>query len=376
MPRIMKTVIVGMSGATPVALAQAGAHNSATNTAAVIALAFCVLTIVILAYRIRKLAQQNHIYSATIIEREAQLELLTGNMTDWVWRIDAHNCFSYISPSVTKLLGYSAEEILGKKMETVLHPADYERARSQYAHVLANAKRVGLTGHRDSIATYGLRHKNGQLVWTEAAIRMFFSEQSEFLGAQGSSRDITARHLAEEKIRLAALNDALTELPNRQVLNDRIQKAISAFYRHHQYAALLFIDIDHFKYINENHGYDAGDDLLQQVARRLSSNLRPGTTMARFCGDEFVALTEQLGQDLDNAKHHALREGIKLLELLEREFTLPNAQCRITASIGIVLFNNNSRTVTSLLKLADTAMYQAKASGRNRCVISDAHPVA
>jgi diguanylate cyclase (GGDEF)-like protein len=141
--------------------------------------------------------------------------------------------------------------------------------------------------------------------------------------------------------------------------------------RHRQYCAVLFLDLDNFKYVNDNYGHDNGDYLLQQIAQRLSSGIRDSDTLARFGGDEFVVVSEQLSQELDTAKHQALLIGIKMLELFERDFLLRDAHCHITTSIGIALFNDDSRSVTSLLKQADIAMYQAKANGRNRCVVSD-----
>lgn len=340
-------------------------------TALIFALLLFAALIAGLVYYIKILQHKVTTQLKALDEREQQLALVTDNMTDWVWKIDANNCYSYVSPSVSKLLGYSPDDLLGKRMEVVLHPAEQERAQAEYRHVIASAKREGLSGCRDSIAHYGLRHKNGDLIWTEAAVRMLFTAESEFAGAQGSSRDISDRRQNEDMLRQMQFNDALTQLPNRRRLNDLIQKTLSGCHRHHQYAALLLIDMDHFKYINDNYGHDSGDMLLQQIARRLAGNLRASEKLARFCGDEFVLIAEQLGQDLEGAKHNALLTGIKLLESLEREFVLPDIRCKLSASIGIILFNNNNRTVPALLKLADSAMYQAKTSGRNRCVISE-----
>ncbi|MDO8345648.1 MAG: diguanylate cyclase [Cellvibrio sp.] len=332
----------------------------------------CITVIGALLYHNKTLTRKITAQHAALKERQQQVDLLTSNMTDWVWTVNEQNCFSYVSPSVTKLLGYAPEELLNQNMSIVLHPNDHERAHAQYAHVLAAARRGEYSGYRDSIARFDLQHKNGQMICTEAALRTFFTPVGEFSGAQGCSRDIGERKQAEDVIRQMAFNDPLTQLPNRRLLTDRIQQAMAGCNRHHQYCALLFIDLDNFKYVNDNYGHDNGDLLLQQIAQRLSSGIRDSDTLARFGGDEFVVVSEQLSQELETAKHQALLIGIKMLELFDRDFLLRDARCHVTSSVGIALFNDDSRSVASLLKQADVAMYQAKANGRNRCVVSDA----
>ncbi|WP_158304083.1 diguanylate cyclase domain-containing protein [Cellvibrio japonicus] len=317
----------------------------------------------------RRLAAQ----AAEIRAQEQQVTLLTDNMTDWVWMVNEQQAYTYISPSVKKLIGYEAGELVGRDMGCVLHPSDRERAYAQLAHILAAARRGEFHGYRDSITRFGLAHKDGHLVWVEAAVRMFFTPTGEFSGAQGSSRDISERKQAEDAIRQLALNDQLTQLPNRRLLYDRLQQICAGCARQHQHCAILFIDMDNFRYINDNYGHDDGDLLLQQIALRLASGVRESDTLARFNGDEFVVVSEHLSQDVETARQQALMIGLKLLDLFEREFYLRDQPCKVTASIGIVLFNDDSKAVNSLLKYADTAMHQAKVNGRNRCVISDQH---
>ncbi len=324
-----------------------------------------------LLYHNKKLVQKIAAQHRTLREREQQVDLLTSNMTDWVWTVNAQNYFTYVSPSIKKLLGYEVADIIDKYVDVVVHPSDIEHARAQLAHLVMSGRSGEFNNYRDAIARFGLAHKNGQVIWTEAAVRVFFTPSGEFAGAQGCSRDIGERKQAEEVIRQMAFNDPLTQLPNRRLLNDRIQQALAGCKRHHQYCAILFLDLDNFKYVNDNYGHDNGDLLLQQIAQRLSSGIRDSDTLARFGGDEFVIVSEQLSQELETAKHQALLIGIKILELFDRDFLLRDAHCHITTSIGIALFNDDSRSVTSLLKQADIAMYQAKANGRNRCVVSE-----
>ena len=325
-----------------------------------------------LLYHNKILAQKIAAQHATLKEREQQVDLLTTNMTDWVWTVNAQNYFTYVSPSIKKLLGYDVADIIDQYVDVVVHPSDIEHARAQLAHLVMSGRSGEFNDYRDATARFGLAHKNGQVIWTEAAVRIFFTPDGEYAGAQGCSRDIGERKQAEEVIRQMAFNDPLTQLPNRRLLNDRIQQAMAGCKRHRQYCAVLFLDLDNFKYVNDNYGHDNGDLLLQQIAQRLTFGIRDSDTLARFGGDEFVIVSEQLSQELETAKHQALLIGIKILELFDRDFLLRDARCHVTTSIGIALFNDDSRSATSMLKQADIAMYQAKANGRNRCVVSDA----
>lgn len=330
-----------------------------------------LVIIVGLAWHNKTLAEKVVGQRAELQEQQRQVLLLTSNMSDWIWTVDAEQRFTYISPSIKKLLGYEVDEILGKPMNVVLHPSDYERAYAQLNHTLNAAKRGEFYEYRDGISRYGLIHKDGHLVWTEAALRVFFTPEGEFAGAQGSSRDISERTHAEEAIRQLAFNDPLTQLPNRRLLNDRLQQTIAGCARSKQFAALMFLDLDNFKYVNDNYGHDNGDLLLQQIALRLVGATRESDTLARFGGDEFALITERLSGDYEAAKSQALMIGIKMLETFDKDFVLCELRCHITTSIGIALFNSDEKSAKALLKYADTAMYKAKANGRNRCVISD-----
>lgn len=326
-------------------------------------------------YHSRDLRKKIQRQKEKIFEQEKQVLLLTTNMSDWVWTLNANYTFAYTSPSVEKLLGYGSHEIPGKSFDQLVPPREYERFESQIATAVAKAKRGEFTESLDTILMLDMLHKNGQTIWTEAALRIFFDPKGNFAGAQGSSRNISERKQAEDVMRQMAFNDPLTHLPNRRLLVDRIQQAMAACTRHRQYAALLFLDIDNFKYINDQYGHDNGDNLLQQIALRLSAGVRESDTIARFGGDEFVIVSERLSADFETAKHQALIIGIKALELFDRSFYIHDIECSITTSIGVALFNDDAKVVSSLIKQADLAMYQAKAKGRNRVIISEANHV-
>ena len=181
----------------------------------------------------------------------------------------------------------------------------------------------------------------------------------------GFTMDITDRKRAEREIERQAFCDALTGLPNRRMLLDRLQRAVAASARSLQLGALLFIDLDNFKDLNDTLGHDMGDHLLSQVAARLLSCVREVDTVARFGGDEFVVMLETLHTDLPDAASQAEIVAEKLLASLNLPFDLGGQQHYSTPSIGITLFGDQRLSVDELLKRADLAMYQAKAAGRN-----------
>jgi diguanylate cyclase (GGDEF)-like protein/PAS domain S-box-containing protein len=179
------------------------------------------------------------------------------------------------------------------------------------------------------------------------------------------SRDVTEQRATEWAIHSLAFYDSLTGLPNRRLLLDRLQHALPASARHNQHGALLFIDLDDFKKLNDAHGHNAGDMLLTAVARRLSECLRAEDTVARLGGDEFVVLLEDLGEDAGQAADKTEAAAGKILEALNRPYEFGNDRHSSTPSIGISLFFGDSKSVEDLLKHADVAMYQAKQAGRN-----------
>jgi diguanylate cyclase (GGDEF)-like protein len=177
--------------------------------------------------------------------------------------------------------------------------------------------------------------------------------------------DLTTRKLAEEEIRNLAFFDHLTGLPNRRLLVDRLIHAIAASTRSKKYGALLFIDLDNFKTLNDSRGHDVGDLLLQQVATRLTSCIREGDTVARLGGDEFVIMLDDLSEHPQEAAAQTEIVGEKVLATLNEPYHLGGSIHISTPSIGITLFVEHEGTIDDLLKRADLAMYQAKAAGRN-----------
>jgi diguanylate cyclase (GGDEF)-like protein len=180
-----------------------------------------------------------------------------------------------------------------------------------------------------------------------------------------NSECVARRRMVEDEIRHLAFYDPLTGLANRTLLLDRLRQALSASARNLRQGALLFIDLDNFKWLNDTLGHDQGDLLLQQVAQRLIACVRENDTVARFGGDEFVVMLEDLSDVPQRPASQVQTVGEKILNALNQPYTLAGNDYPITPSIGVTLFINHRNTVDELLKQADLAMYQAKAAGRN-----------
>ena len=192
-----------------------------------------------------------------------------------------------------------------------------------------------------------------------------FNSSGEFAGYRGVGADISERKKAEEKIHELAFFDQLTGLPNRTLLQDRLKQAMVASSRSGHRGALLLIDLDNFKTLNDTRGHDMGDLLLNQVARRLTSNVREGDTVARLGGDEFVVLLTGLSADEQDAATSVESIAEKILAALNKAYPLGEFAHHSTASIGVTLFTGDLLTSDELIKQADLAMYKSKAAGRN-----------
>jgi diguanylate cyclase (GGDEF)-like protein/PAS domain S-box-containing protein len=306
-------------------------------------------------------------------EQEKKLKLLTDNMTDVVWRVDRDQRITYISPSVKKMLGYEPEELLGKPGTVMLEPDSAEFAQHLSEQLVQGAKRGEYQGWADTTAEVQQRHKNGESLWGEAVVRVFFTPDGEYDGAQGTTRDIGDRKQAEEAIRQLAFNDPLTHLPNRRLLSDRLNQALINCARHRETCAIFFLDLDNFKDINDNYGHDEGDALLREVAHRLRHHLRESDTIARFGGDEFVIISQFLGEEFGHAQSSAERIGQKIIELFNEPFNVSGKPYQVHTSVGVALCDGNHGTSNEVLRQADLAMYKAKVEGHNRVFISSQH---
>ncbi len=279
--------------------------------------------------------------------------------TDCQW-LNVNNC-------LVEMLGYSKEELNGLTWVTLTHPDDLEADMGQFRRLLAG-----------EIERYEMDkrfiHKLGRVVYTHLTVSCQRNPEGSVDYVIASVADITDRKLMEDQVRQLAFYDTLTRLPNRRVLDDRLAQAMAASKRSGCYGALLFLDLDNFKPLNDLHGHDAGDLLLIEVGRRLGHCVREVDTVVRFGGDEFVVLLNELDADKAESVTQATRVAEKIrttlaepyhLNILHQDHSGISMSHRCTATIGVTLFSGHDATKEDILKFADIAMYRAKADGRN-----------
>jgi diguanylate cyclase (GGDEF)-like protein/PAS domain S-box-containing protein len=270
---------------------------------------------------------------------------------------DAEGVILRVNQAFTSSTGYTAEEAVGKTprmLKSGRHDAEFYRKMWE-AILFTGTWQVEIWDRR----------KNGEIYPKWLTITAVNGESGIVTHYVGSHIDITELKAAEEAIRNLAFYDALTKLPNRRLLTDRLGHALAASARSGREGALLFIDLDNFKALNDTLGHAIGDLLLQQVAQRLTSCVREGDTVARLGGDEFVVMLENLGGQPIEAAAQAEAAGKKILAALSQPYRLAIYECHSTPSIGVTIFDAHRDSIDELMKMADIAMYQAKKAGRN-----------
>jgi len=262
-----------------------------------------------------------------------------------------------VNRSFTQITGYNSEDVVGRKislLQSGRHDTDF------YRQLWRSLQQRG--SWQGEIWN---RRKNGEIYPEWLSISAVQGADGSVTNFVGTMSDITLRKASEDKIKRLAFYDALTQLPNRRLLLDRLEMALILSARQHCAGALLFIDLDNFKTLNDTLGHDMGDQLLQAVAQRLNACVRESDTVARLGGDEFVVMLEGLNPLLQQAAQQTREVGQKILATLSQPYPLSDGPHHSTASLGAVLFQGQSSPVEELLKRADLAMYQAKGAGRN-----------
>ena len=262
-----------------------------------------------------------------------------------------------VNPAFEDISGYRAEEVIGK------NPRILQSGRHDKAFYQAMWSELHKTGKWSGELTD--RRKNGEIYPKHMTITAVYDDQHQVTNYVSVSSDISQRKLDEQQIHQLAFYDSLTHLPNRRLLLDRMKQACAVSMRSGQYGALMFLDLDHFKTLNDTKGHGTGDLLLLEVARRLESSVRGSDTVARLGGDEFVVVLGTLSNITDEAAAQAELVAEKLRTALNWPYLLGDYTHHTTPSIGIVMFRGHQDSLENLLKHADTAMYQAKSAGRN-----------
>lgn len=315
----------------------------------------------------RRLQAENQRYAQRLESSERMYRNLVDSSPDIIYTLDQDGRFTFVNDRVQNLLGYDREELLGQHYSLLVHEADMERANYVFNEGRAELRQLrnvelrlklkrtegGTRTFSIELATIDLGHKpKGGLSVAGTPRRR--------LGIHGVARDITDRKRADEQITYQAYHDILTDLPNRALFRDRLGLALLQAKRNENNLAVMFIDLDRFKVVNDTFGHGAGDDLLQQVALRLKSCLRRCDTLSRIGGDEFTAVLPELSDRQD-----AMLIAQKFVDSLRLPFQLGGQPVHVSASIGVALYPTDGKSLEELVRSADMAMYHMKSNGKN-----------
>ena len=311
-------------------------------------------------------AIEHHQTEERLIEGQASLkesalhtQAILDNMADGVITFSSDGVIESFNKAATSMFGYPAVAVIGSDISVLTPPS---RAKEYLPY---RRKFLNLDGSASETLSleFEAQRRDGSVFPMALSVSKIANSGRAI--SIGILRDITASRQNEAEIRRLAFYDPLTELPNRRLLMDRIKQALVTAARTRQHGAVMFLDLDHFKQLNDSLGHDVGDELLQQVALRLKSCVREVDSVARLGGDEFVVLLEALSTDPQEAAMQAESISIKVLDALGQPYALRSHSHTSTPSIGIALFPEGADTIEDLLKKADLAMYEAKAAGRN-----------
>ncbi|MFN2330866.1 MAG: diguanylate cyclase domain-containing protein [Halomonas sp.] len=330
-------------------------------------------------YPLEKLEERNRLLEAmveertrTINEREEFYRLLTEDTLDVLWRTDSELRITYISPSDERLRGYKSKEVIGHHV--------FELFNDEGVAIVTEALRRRQKSEEENnplgFVNFEAPHrcKDGSVIWGEVFSKAVRDEHGKIIGYHGITRENTKQKQMKDMVQQLAFYDTLTQLPNRRLLIDRLNQALLDSKRTGHHGALMFIDLDNFKPLNDNYGHFAGDILLIEAANRLESCVRETDSVARFGGDEFVVLLGELAVDyarsIAHAKTVAEKIRARLFDAYQLNVTHENrsgslVEYRCSASIGIFVFQGHQSSAEDIMKCADKAMYQAKEEGRN-----------
>ena len=322
--------------------------------ALIFALMFAYMVKLLLELKIAKNSLESKVIQTTgeknLIAR--QLEVLLDAIPDLIWLKDPSGMYLFCNKAFERFFGAKEEDIVGK--------SDYDFVDHQQADFFRTHDIIAMDAHQPIRNEEELSFKeDGYNGLFETIKTPVYDQSSELLGVLGISRDITARKENEEKIQKLEYFDPLTALPNKLQLQLRLEHDLSIMQKKNEKLAVLFIDFDHFKNVNDTLGHAIGDELLVKVANRLKALLRQVDTLSRQGGDEFVVILPDVS--VDDAAHMAK----KLLQSIEQPIKLVDNELVVTASIGIALYPDDGQDIDTLFKRADAAMYLAKQNGRN-----------
>ncbi len=339
------------------AFALARLADDAHRSEALILLCSLLAAVVAISWQRRRLDQVRQEAQALWIEQqslrqnEERFRALVWNASDAVVIVDLDAAIRYQSPATERLWGYGREALRGRSVLELIHPEDLAQAQSLFVQS-ANSPRLSLR------TELRLQHTDGSWCHFEVTLNNLLRDPA-VAGIVATFRDISERKAFEAELAHQAFHDALTKLPNRTLFADRLERALARVPRHARSIAVLFLDLDNFKLVNDSLGHPAGDRLLIEVADRLRTTLRREDTAARLGGDEFAILLEGV-RGIGDARTFAER----IQEQLRRAFVLDGQEVFTTVSIGIAMSDGRHEQPDDLVREADLALYEAKGNGK------------
>jgi diguanylate cyclase (GGDEF)-like protein/PAS domain S-box-containing protein len=319
------------------------------------------------ALRQCQLEAQNELMEEKVKESEELHRYIVNSSPDLVYMLDRNGCFTFLNDRVESLLGFSRDELIGKHYTELVDDDHLELARNVFNERRTGDRAVSNAEMRlkSRHARRGARLFHAHAIWTELTAMGVYSDPKErtrenFVGTYGIARDISERKEAQEVISFQAYHDLLTHLPNRALLKDRLSLAITQARRSKRRLAVMFLDLDRFKIVNDTLGHSMGDRLLKAVANRLQSCLRRGDTLSRFGGDEFTLLLPEV-----RTRDDVVVIATKILDRLGGPFVIDGLELFVGASIGVAMYPEAGETEEALIQNADIAMYHVKGRGKN-----------
>ncbi|MBI2760595.1 MAG: EAL domain-containing protein [Chloroflexi bacterium] len=294
-------------------------------------------------------------------DNEKRYRSVVESVGEVIFQTDTTGAWSLLNPAWTDITGFDIDDSIGAPAWALVYPDDQARIADMVLERAGSSREVTRCEAR-------FRTRDGGLRWLKAHARPLLGADGRFLGVSGTLADVTERRAFEDQLAYQAFHDALTSLPNRALFMDRLNHALAGISRRDGDVAVLFLDLDGFKVVNDSLGHSAGDDLLVAVSDRVRQTLRPGDTVARFGGDEFAVLID----DADGAAH-AVEIAERIIIGLQQPFLLHSREVVIGASVGIALATAGGAHPgpEDLLRQADIALYQAKAAGKARAAVFD-----
>ncbi|MBK1735464.1 hypothetical protein CKO15_09245 [Halorhodospira abdelmalekii] len=285
---------------------------------------------------------------------EEKFRTLVEDANDIIYTLNMGGVFEYVTPNIREILAHEPEDLVGRHFSSIVHPNDLPACQSFL-------QRLVETGDKQSGLEYRVRHQREGWHWHVSNASPLRDKEGSIIGMLGIAHDVTERKRNEDEITRMAHYDGLTELPNRALLFSRLRQALAEAQQQGKQLALLFVDLDRFKPINDIHGHAVGDQVLREAAQRLLRTVRASDTVSRIGGDEFIILLPGLQRG-----EHAIKVAENIRGALQKSFFINGLRLQVASSIGVACYPEHGQSGEELAHCADLAMYHAKESGSDQ----------